>query len=230
LPGDNAGDQGGSVAPINTWWLVGAAAMVLALFLLFAPAWRRRVLRRRRRGSGGPLIVIPRAGDAGPADGAAMLARANLVAEPSAVADARRDAHEAWAELLDTMTDFSVPIDEAETPRATADRLATLPGLTPAVRVPADLLASAEERARYARFPLRPDGLNDALAAARNGLSERATRWQRLGATLMPRSVVLRWRFAWVTWLSGTIRKAGRVREAMTVVSPRRLLARGAGR
>jgi hypothetical protein len=98
------------------------------------------------------------------------------------------------------------------------------------VHDPAILLALAEERARYAKVPVRPVGLNHALSVTRTALARRATRWQRLSATLLPRSVVLRWRLGWVNWLSAVIGRAGRVRDAMTVINPRRLLARGAGR
>src|SRR5258705_5635771 len=114
---------GAGATPIDTWWLVSAALVVIALFVLFAPAWRRRTLRRRRRSTGGPIIVIDREDTPSPAG----LPTSDLVTESSAVAAARRDAHEAWAELIDTMVDFSVPIDPSETPRATASRLVGLP-------------------------------------------------------------------------------------------------------
>jgi hypothetical protein len=155
--------------------------------------------------------------------GAAALTGMDLVTEPAAAAAARRDAHEAWAELLDTMVDFSVPVDESETPRATGIRLGEL---LAGVAVPADLLARAEERARYAKVPVRSDGLDKALAAARFGLVRRATRRERLRAALLPRSVLLRWRTGWVTWLGGAIGRAGRIREATSAANPRRLFAR----
>jgi transglutaminase-like putative cysteine protease len=212
--------SGPSAQPVNTWVLAGAALVVLALFVLFAPAWRRRILRRRRRATGGPLIVIDRGIDAGPVP--------DVVVEPNAIAAARRDAHEAWAELLDTMVDFDVPVDEAETPRATATRLGALPALPPDAPGYADLLARAEERARYARTPLRSDGLDNAVRGTRAALAQRATRRQRIMAVVLPKSVLLRWRLAWVSWLNSGIRNAGRLREALAAVSPRRLLTRTA--
>ena len=36
---------------------------------------------------------------------------------------ARRRAHAAWDELIDTLTDLRVPVDDTETPRATAHRV-----------------------------------------------------------------------------------------------------------
>jgi transglutaminase-like putative cysteine protease len=149
----------------------------------------------------------------------------DLVTDPSAVAVARQDAHQAWAELLDTMIDFSVPVDEAESPRATVNRLVDRPTLVP-VRSSAELLARAEERASYARTPVRTEGLNDAVAAARAALASQATRRQRWSATLMPRSVLQRWRLGWAAWLGGVIGRAGQIRDAVASASPRRLLAK----
>jgi transglutaminase-like putative cysteine protease/uncharacterized membrane protein YhaH (DUF805 family) len=219
-PTDTDPTPDASVTPVNTWWLVSAAVVVAALFLFFAPALRRRALRRNRRSTSGPLIVLQRDGEdptrSTPAE----------VHDPAAVASARRDAHAAWAELLDTMVDFSVPVDDSETPRATAARLAGLPALAPTAQTSAETLARAEERARYARAPLRPEGLNEALIRTRAALAAQATRRQRLSAMLLPQSVVQRWRYGWVMWLSGTVRRAGRVRDAMVSLSPRRLLTK----
>ena len=218
-------DGGGSVpgdsglASNGVWWLVVAGGLIVLVLVMLAPAMRRRSLRRARLARGGSVIVLdgtkpPRA--AGP--GATV-----LVLDDEAIAAARRDAHSAWAELLDTMIDFDVPVDEAETPRATGHRLAGLPGLAPA-RDQARLLARAEERARYARAPLHPEGLDQAVQVTRRALAERSTRWQRLSATFMPRSVLIRWRLAWVGWVNRSIGVATRVREALAQLSPRRLL------
>ncbi len=217
-PGQNQG-AGPAATPVNNWLVGAAAAVVVILFLLFAPAWRRRALRRRRRAHSGPVIVMHRDGTSEPG-----LAGIDLVTEPAAAAAARADAHQAWAELLDTMIDFAVPVDESETPRATGGRLATL--LATGAAGPAELLAQAEERARYAKAPLRSDGLDTALAATRSAILARATRRERLRAALLPRSVLQRWRAGWLTWLGGMIGRAGRIREATAAANPRRLLAR----
>ncbi len=223
-PGEETIPGAGAPA-INTWWLAGAAVVAFAIALMLAPALRRRGLRRQRRAQADQVIVLGE-------DGSTTVgaARANVILDATAIATARRDAHNAWAELLDTMVDFDVVVDSAETPRATADRLSDLPALAPSARGHAGLLASAEERARYAKMPLPPDGLNEAVRATRAGFAERATRRQRLTAALMPRSVVLRWRVAWVGWVSRTVGAAGRAREALVVASPRRLLTRGSAR
>jgi len=230
-PGGLPTDPGEGTIPgtggpvINTWWLVGAAVLAFAVALMLTPALRRRRLRRLRRARADEVIVLGEDGQT-----AAGEAPPKIILDAAAMATARRDAHNAWAELLDTMVDFDVPVDPAETPRATADRLGDLPALAPPARGHAGLLASAEERARYARMPLPPDGLNEAVRATRAGFAERATRRQRLTAALMPRSVVLRWRAGWVGWVSRTVGAAGRAREALVLVSPRRLLTRGSAR
>ncbi len=226
-PKDPDGDALGGAAPtsLNRWWFIGAATLALIVALLLMPAVHRRSLRRQRRARADQVIVLGE-------DGSVRTPRAaapEFAFDAVEMAAARRDAHAAWAELIDTMIDFDVLVDDAETPRTTADRLGAIPELPRAIRGHAGVLAGAEQRARYARTPLRAVGLNDAVRAIRTALAERATRWQRLNATLMPRSVVLRWRAAWVGWLSRSVRAAGRVRDAMATVSPRRLLARGGG-
>jgi transglutaminase-like putative cysteine protease len=222
-PGDPTGggsDDGGGAgfSASDGWFLLGGVGVIAILFMLFAPALRRRSLRRARM-SGGGVIVLDSSGR--PTAGTLPN---DLVLEGTAVEGARRDAHAAWAELLDTMIDFDVPVDEAETPRATGDRVGGLPGLV-GVRDHTSLLARAEERARYALSPLRPDGLGQALRVTRQAMTERATFRQRLSATLLPRSVLLRWRWAWVTWMNRMIGVAGRTREVVGRASPRRLLA-----
>jgi transglutaminase-like putative cysteine protease len=216
---DSPTGDGSGPTQINSLWLGGAAAATLLLALLLAPSLHRRALRRRRRPQSGEVIVLDTGGGAAPTTGLA------LVMDPAAVATARRDAHAAWEEMLDTMIDYQVPVDEAETPRATAERLGALPALDPSTRGHAGLLASAEERARYARAPLRPDGLDRSAQAIRTALTTRATRRQRLVATLLPPSVLLRWRTAWIGWLSRAVAAGGRVRESVSVLNPRRALA-----
>jgi len=148
-----------------------------------------------------------------------------LVSDPSAVSAASLDAHAAWSELLDTMLDYDVEVDPSETPRATAHRLRGLPAFGPDAQEAAVLLARAEERARYARLPMQSDQLDSSVLTVRGALAERATRRQRILATLMPRSVTLRWRASWVGLVNRGIRAAGRVRDSVSVIDPRRILA-----
>ncbi|HEX6870708.1 MAG TPA: transglutaminase domain-containing protein, partial [Micromonosporaceae bacterium] len=218
---DNPVSPGGTTPAVNTWWLISAAVVVAVVFLLLAPAMRRRALRRARRTRSGRLIVIGADSSAGAVPAADPV---EVTGDPAAVMVAREDAHAAWAELLDTMVDFEVPVDPAETPRATAERLSTLPALRPAGRAHTDLLAKAEERARYARTPLRPDRLDEAVSATRKAFALRASRRQRLSATLLPRSVIQRWRAAWLGRLARLVTVTGQVRDAAMSLSPRRLL------
>jgi hypothetical protein len=138
---------------------------------------------------------------------------------------ARADAHAAWDELIDSMIDFRVRVDPAETPRVTAQRLIRDAGLEQDTAESATLLGRAEERARYARQPLQGGELTDALGRVRKGLSRSVTRRTRLVAALLPPSVLLRWRSAlaetstrWMTFFS-------RGRDVLVRFSPRRLLA-----
>ncbi|WP_163569186.1 hypothetical protein [Fodinicola feengrottensis] len=60
-------------------------------------------------------------------------------------------AHAGWDEVLDTAADLQFPLDVSETPRSTAERLESEASLDAAGVSAIDLLASAEEQARYAR-------------------------------------------------------------------------------
>jgi transglutaminase-like putative cysteine protease/hypothetical membrane protein len=207
---------------VRRWVIGGIAAVILLLALVVAPALRRRTLRLRRRSRGG---------HGGHAGGMVAVLDVDLprgtglVMDPAVVSVARLDAHAAWAELLDTMVDYDIPVDESETPRATANRLQALPAFAPDAREAAVLLARAEERARYAQLPLRSDRLDSSVLIVRGALAERATRRQRMIAMFLPPSVVLRWRLGWVALLNRGIRTAGRMRDSLAVIDPRRALA-----
>jgi transglutaminase-like putative cysteine protease len=200
---------------LSPWYALAAAMLAVLLVALFLPAARRRAIRRNRRTRGGTVIEL------GPAPPGAV-----VLTDPAAITTARRDAHSAWAELIDTMVDFGIPVDSSETPRATGDRLNTLTELAPAGRPLAILIARAEERARYARAPMRAERLDEAVQAVRAGFRERASRTTRLQAVLFPRSVLQRWRTGWITFVSSNVRTAGRIRDALLTISPRRLLTR----
>jgi hypothetical protein len=216
--GENPGDELliGSAATGPSWWMIaGLAALAVLLVALLMPSARRRALRRSRRTRSGQVIELGPA----PPDGA-------VITDPTAITVVRRDAHSAWAELLDTMVDFGVPVDPSETPRSTAERLSKLSELAPPGRVQAGVIARAEERARYARAPLHVERLDDAVRATRAAFHERASRTTRLQAVLFPRSVLQRWRMGWIGFVSRNVRIAGRVRDTLLTVSPRRLLTR----
>jgi len=56
------------------------------------------------------------------------------------------------------------------------------------------VLSRAEERARYARSPLTDVDLGASLRDVRSALHHGVPRRTRLAATLLPRSVLVRWR------------------------------------
>ncbi|MFG1917721.1 transglutaminaseTgpA domain-containing protein [Micromonospora sp. NPDC048898] len=209
--------------PVWPWWAAGLLAL---LALLAIPALRRLALRRRRGGQPASAAV---ASTAAVDDGVEPGTRVVVVGVD---ADrARADAHAAWAELLDTMVDFRVPVDLTETPRATADRLVrdTL-GDDSAATGSARLLGQAEERARYARDPLTGERLLPALRAVRGALAAQADRRTRLVAAVLPPSVLLRWRTTLADTSGRLAALTGRARYRLLRWNPRRLLADRAAR
>jgi transglutaminase-like putative cysteine protease len=221
-PATGRGAGGVTAAIVNPWIAGGVLVLVALIVALVAPAMQRRTLRRRRRTRSAPrpdsgvMVAVP---DVDLPHGP------GLVEDPAVVGAARADAHAAWEELIDTMVDFDVPVDPSETPRATASRLAALPAFGRDAQDATVVLARAEERARYARLPLRSDRLDASLLTVRGALTDRATRRQRILATLLPRSVTNRWRSNWIALVNRGIRAAARVRDSVAVIDPRRILA-----
>ncbi|MFF5172073.1 DUF3488 and DUF4129 domain-containing transglutaminase family protein [Micromonospora sp. NPDC000089] len=203
-------------APSWPWWTAGALVALLALLAL--PALRRAALRRRRHGRATPAAVA--------VDAAAEGGATPMVVVGADATQARADAHAAWDELLDTLVDYRVPVDRTETPRATAERLVreAVGDDTEAVGA-VRLLGRAEERARYARDPLTGEPLHPALRAVRGTLAARADRRTRFLATVLPPSVLLRWRLAFGDSSSRWVATGGRARYRAERLSPRRLLA-----
>ena len=217
------GDGGNALAPVPSapswpWWLLGAGLALLAL--LCVPAARRAGLRRQRLYSSrvaGPDGRVAAAGDTGPPG------EMRIVVSPEVVI---QEAHAAWAELLDTLVDYGIPIDDAETPRETARRLTTSLSLVGAPVEALRLLGRVEERARYARSPLDAGPLGDALRTVRGAVQANASRRTRLRAVLLPPSVLLRWRDQ--TGMAGAnlVAKLGRSSDAVNrVLSPHRLMS-----
>ncbi|HLL66011.1 MAG TPA: transglutaminaseTgpA domain-containing protein [Micromonosporaceae bacterium] len=246
--GPERGDTGvdsaaGPVTPLPERWPIWTVLGVLGTLLLLAvPAARRMAVRRRRLRFSPVAVGAPSRQDGASATGSSDGAPPGAVppgavppgsARPLVVVPddasqlaARMHAHAVWDELLDTMTDYRVPVDEAETPRATAERLVRQahldkPSPDPArpdqarpdparpdparpdqagvASLPASgvrLLGRAEERARYSRTAHPEGDLGQALTAIRAALAGRASRRTRLRAVLLPPSVVASWRLA----------------------------------
>lgn len=215
----NSLDAPGAAAPSNgsSTGLLTAGLAALLIALLLVPALRRVLLRKRRHAATVPLSVAAASGASPPGD--------RDVTVTTESNRAREDAHAAWDELVDTMVDYRVPVDPTETPRHTAQRLVREADLTGDLAQGAALLGHAEERARYARSPLRGEGLADALTEVRKGLARTATRRTRLIAVLFPPSVVLRWRMRLGDSSARWMVAMSRSRDVMVRFSPRRLLA-----
>ncbi|BCB88030.1 hypothetical protein Psuf_053430 [Phytohabitans suffuscus] len=226
---NDAADLGGGVGAITPttprwpWFTIGAVILLFAL--LTVPALRRSLLRRQRQSSGGGVAAAAAGADGGGGDGLRI-----VVSDVAAAGQAREDAHAAWAELLDTMVDYRVPIDLTETPRATAGRLVRDDLVDGPAAEAVRLLGQAEERARYARDPLQAGRLGEGLRTVRKALASRANRRTRLAARLLPPSVLLRWRLAIVESSIRTVLTSGRMRDGLMRWSPRRLLTRPSSR
>jgi transglutaminase-like putative cysteine protease len=209
----------GDSGPVGTgprwpWWLAGALAALLVLLGL--PAVRRNRLRRRRYARM-EAAAIPRILTTG---------GTRAVRVDPDTSRLRADAHAAWDELLDSMVDYRIPVDPTETPRATVERLATRELADPAAREAIRLLGQAEERARYAREPLAAVGLTAAVRTVRTALAAEAGRRAHALATVLPASILRRWRSAGLETLGRLVTVGSRLRVGLVRWNPRRLLIR----
>lgn len=207
-PQEGQGGDDGAGLSINSWYVIAGAAILALIVTLAAPSLQRRARRRRRLARSGGLIALHP-----PAPG-----EEDLVTDPAGVWAAQRDAHEAWAELLDTMIDYGVLVDPAETPRQTATRLDGTTELAPTGRPSTALLARVEERARYAPAPMRITDLDKAVREAREAFADNASWSQRLRVALFPRSVMMQWRLGWYGLVTRVSRRVGRIRDAVLLV------------
>ncbi|MFD6953648.1 transglutaminase [Nocardiopsis sp. TSRI0078] len=158
-------------------WLSAAGAAAAGLLLLALPALVRALVRWSR------------------------------MSALSAGAAGASGAHSAWRELRDTCLDLGGTWALAESPRATAERLARS-GPAPRTAEPGGLmsgaapgpvspqaaealwrLALAEEAARYAPSPKPPEGLREDLRTALAGLVAVVGPAARVRAVLLPRSL-----------------------------------------
>jgi transglutaminase-like putative cysteine protease len=103
-------------------------------------------------------------------------------------------AHAAWAELLDDLADYGIRHGPGETPRAVATRVTALLKLPEPGRGALLRVASAEERASYAREPGSAETLAADVLAVRGRVSASVTRPARWRARLVPASAVTRTR------------------------------------
>ncbi len=217
---DGLGGAGTVNRPASTWqwWVLSAGVLVVLLLLL--PAARRSATRRRR------LPARARSGGAPPPEVAPAGTMYVLDETGEAGDGARRAAHDAWDELVDTLVDYRVPVDPAETPRTTAARVVHRLRLTGPDEQAATLVARAEERARYARTPVASRDLPAAVRAIRRALREHVSRRTRIRAALFPSSTLQRWRQRTGSRLVDVNAALGHAGDVVTrVLNPRRWLA-----
>ena len=124
--------------------------------------------------------------------------------------DAAR-AHAAWREVLDDLADYRVRRPPSESPRTTAQRIATECGLEPGAAAALRRVALAEERASYAGAPSTVPPTRADLDLIRRGLAasvDRQTRWR---ARLFPASALGRGpqSGAYLGWLNRSMWPAG---------------------
>ncbi len=100
-------------------------------------------------------------------------------------------AHAAWQELRDSLTDFGLGLRPSESPRAAAARIGTGTTLDRDAAAALRRIALAEERARYAPVPLPAADLAADMAAVHRALARRAGRRGRWRARLLPASVLI---------------------------------------
>jgi transglutaminase-like putative cysteine protease len=220
--GNNPGATGAGQGTEDDTWIVTLVAVgawslggLLLLGLLLVPALVRGRTRRSR------LQTVPGAPPPEEATPAGVMV---LLKDDGAV---RSRAHHAWDELVDTMVDYKVPVDEAETPRATVTRLVTKERLRDKAEEGVRLLSTVEEHARYARTPLTGGQLRSAVDEVRTAFASRASRKTRILAVLLPPSVLRRWRTATAQRSSAASLWLGQGWDKlMRAISVRRFVAR----
>jgi transglutaminase-like putative cysteine protease len=218
---DNAGATGALAAVTNPWTASGIVVVVALIVLAVLPGLRRRALTRRRRSRSSDIILLDVTQARGSPTPAAMVPI--MAGDAELVRIARRDAHAAWAEVRDSMIDYRVPVDPAETPNATGDRLGALLG--GAAGDQAQRVARAEDYARYAPAPLRADGLDDSVTAVREALAARASRWDRVRALIAPRSVLLQWQVEVLARINALLMLVAAAQRALSLLNPGRLIS-----
>jgi transglutaminase-like putative cysteine protease len=99
-------------------------------------------------------------------------------------------AHAAWRELTCDLVDLGLGGAASESPRALARRIAATADLDEPTREALNRIASAEERAQYARTPAAGESLQADGRAVRRAVAKEVTGAQRWRARLLPASTV----------------------------------------
>jgi hypothetical protein len=99
-------------------------------------------------------------------------------------------ARAAWRELTDDLADLGLHCAPGETPRSVARRVCHQASLEPPTADALTRIATAEERASYARLALSGAGLASDVRAVRRAVAASVPRAQRLRARLLPASTL----------------------------------------
>ena len=105
--------------------------------------------------------------------------------------DDAAQAHVAWRELRDDLTDHRIPSRASESPRALAQRLALSLGLAGAGRAALERVALAEERASYASSPPDSARLRSDVAVVRRAVGRASGLRARVLARIAPTSALV---------------------------------------
>jgi transglutaminase-like putative cysteine protease len=192
----------------------------------------------------GARKAVPRLGDAGGSGGArnrptsaplsaaliAIVVLGLAAATPLAVrsftrrrrwfraADDAGQAHAAWLEFRDDLTDRRIASRASESPRALAGRVGASLGFTATEREALQRIALAEERARYARAPVASAELHSDVTTVRRAMSRACRLPARCAAIVLPASVLAPARtamtnaldvFGWMDVVSSRLRRRG---------------------
>jgi transglutaminase-like putative cysteine protease len=111
--------------------------------------------------------------------------------------DAARQAHAAWREFRDDLTDYGIGWRPSESPRAAGRRVSKTLQLDPPAQQALGRITAAEERARYAVVPLSSPALRADVTTLRRALSRHVSRPARWRARLLPPSAIAPVRGAW---------------------------------
>ncbi|MET7326944.1 DUF3488 and transglutaminase-like domain-containing protein [Nonomuraea sp. NPDC005650] len=156
---------------------IGAAALLLVLLI---PAGLRLITRNRRVRTLGWKVSEPSD------ELTASIASGPGAGHPSVAA--------AWAELDDVLYDYGMARQLSETPRALARRLTQQYEFDAESAAAITAIASAVERALFARDPGRVEPLRKDLRKVRQALAATVSRGRRVRAVLLPPSTLRRLR------------------------------------
>jgi transglutaminase-like putative cysteine protease len=104
--------------------------------------------------------------------------------------DPAAEAHVAWRELRDDLTDHGLAWHPSDSPRAVSRRIGRMLGLSPDGQEALNRITTAQEHALYARTAQTPSSLRGDVTTVRRAMDAEATPVARWQARLLPPSCV----------------------------------------